>query len=280
MTPDEIYALSDLELYEELKLHNISCGPVTGTTRSVYENRLKKFFKSDSPDKKKSPYELLRRSNEIRPTKRSPTIDNISPIRPIHLEKKLEPKQAAIQTDFEKPPVVQKSMGTNTESQTKHIPKIYPQLIMRDDIPKNLGPTLRSPAREKFHQYNTRSTEKLNEPFFRSPLNEQWNTRKINFNSYSHENFNGYHPRTQFNFQEQSYPSRPLLNLAGTVSKDVCMEKQIYNAQPPPQPSYTPKRTEHKNRNSYLTFIVAIIGLFFLIYVFFYTPNENPITTY
>lgn len=59
MTPEEINQLSDSQLREKLKAHNGSCGPITDSTRSLYQKRLLKFEQTETSSvEQKSPENL------------------------------------------------------------------------------------------------------------------------------------------------------------------------------------------------------------------------------
>lgn len=45
---DQVEKLSDEELFKTLKGHGLNVGPITPTTRSLYEKRLKTFLESQS----------------------------------------------------------------------------------------------------------------------------------------------------------------------------------------------------------------------------------------
>lgn len=128
MDPFKIEELTDQELYEQLKYYKINCGPVMDTTRSLYENRLRKHLKTcrvpadyvikRSPVKTPEPHlktvivpadYVIRRSPKslVETPEPLPIINGISPIRtttetqtPPEIEIIKEVKKSTVEVSF------------------------------------------------------------------------------------------------------------------------------------------------------------------------------------
>ena len=87
MTPNEIFNLSNDEIFAELKALNLTCGPVTDTTRNLYENRLMKHYKKDNMQKIPHPAAFIKTPSKKtinqcnKYTSPEPSPDIVSPIR-------------------------------------------------------------------------------------------------------------------------------------------------------------------------------------------------------
>lgn len=306
MTPEEIEALTDVELLTTLKLHDISCGPIVDTTRSLYQNKLKKLFKEKA---KKHPAAYIKRSeasNKVPSSKTTtripkenhppPIIENISPIR-YTSKKVIETQTDDVYIENARSPISE--LRSNFAPKKAHsTPKLYPDLneynhqcpayrsamnqrqpsrpFMQQEPPVYNFYQSQHPAAPKmeFKLLNPDLIQNRPQPFLRTSPAVDSGSRLHNF----HEN---YQYTYRYEQHDQPQQQRPLLNLAGSLHN----QRSLYDEPAPPQPAkkvlILPKNSNWPNAKGWL-----LIGCFLLLIFWFSwsTPLmgdvENPIKTY
>lgn len=121
MTPDEIDALTDSDLLSALKAHDISCGPIVDTTRTLYKNKLKKVYKEKAKTSSiKHPAAYIKRTEIVNKAPKSTAatriIENISPIR--HITKVIETQTEDVYIENVRSPISEVNFESFTVSCT------------------------------------------------------------------------------------------------------------------------------------------------------------------
>lgn len=312
MTPEEIEALTDTDLLQTLKAHDISCGPIVDTTRSLYKNKLKKLYKEKNKSASiKHPAAYNKRTetiNKVPVSKRviqkeinsPPIIENISPIR-YASKQVIETQTEEVYAENVRSPISE--LRSNFGAKKAHsTPKIYPDLdeynqhcpayrpasrpstkqFMQQEPPvyNYYQPTQR--PKMEFKLLNPDLIQNRPTPFLRTSPAVDSNSRLHHFQ----ENNPKYNYNDQYNYRyehrDQHHQQRPLLNLAGSLNN----QHSLYDEPAPPQPDkkfqVEPKSHQWPNAKGWL--LISFILLF--VFWFSYTNtvpignSENPIKTY
>lgn len=174
--PEDVPSLSDTELMKVLRQAGLNKGPITSTTRSLYEKKLMKFLEHSKLPENIAPVKTQSEKNfdkpkphAVEPLKESNKNDVANTNSPKHVEKKpvkqSKPIKTLIQPDDE--PVARVSVQKLSQNQ-------LPNLAKRDDYAAKPVQTEKKmqPAQEKI-MYPSASQN--SQPIFTPPLSMQRN---------------------------------------------------------------------------------------------------------
>uniref|UniRef100_A0A7I4YKY4 LEM domain-containing protein n=1 Tax=Haemonchus contortus TaxID=6289 RepID=A0A7I4YKY4_HAECO len=137
----DVTLLSDAELAGELRKYNVSVGPVTGTTRSLYEKKLAKLLKQGPPSATNtSPQKTKVRTppKRVSPPSKSPSrVTSTAKTGTQGVRRKTAPSESEDESDEE--PVTTKYYGkpvTSTPEEPRHSVTSTPQNLSRP-LPKS-----------------------------------------------------------------------------------------------------------------------------------------------
>jgi len=133
---EDVAKLSDKQLFEELKKNNLNPGPITGSTRSVYEKKLIKFLteakKANSSRRAKTPTRAASTSTTTTPSKASSAVSRSTRY---HYDEDEEEEVAALVPDSLPTVTTTERIVTKTTI-TKQQPKTSSQTESVKSIPK------------------------------------------------------------------------------------------------------------------------------------------------